>query len=248
MNQSFFIGAVGAHQQQKSMAVQGNNIANVNTYGFKAEKGRFSALMYENVKGIDNAELASGVGACLWATDTDFRPGTAVSTGQDQDYLIAGDGFFALVDLETNEVSLTRNGAFKIAELQRPSEEVDEYGMPVMEKVMYLSDGDGRFVLSSTGGMIEVTDRTAEQPVGIFDYMNYNGMEHIEGTRFLAVEKNGGLRMGRGTLVRGMLETSNVDLADEITKVIESQRAYSMALKMVQTSDEIETTINNLRG
>ena len=113
---------------------------------------------------------------------------------------------------------------------------------------MYLSDGDGRFVLSSTGGMIEVTDHTAEQPVGIFDYMNYNGMEHVEGTRFLAVEKNGGLHLGSGTLVRGMLEASNVDLADEITKVIESQRAYSMALKMVQTSDEIETTINNLRG
>ena len=248
MNQSFFIGAVGAHQQQRRITVQGNNIANVNTYGFKAEKGRFTTLMYENIKGAGNADLASGTGACLWATDTDFGPGTAVSTGQDQDYMIAGEGFFALVDLETNEVSLTRNGAFKVAELQRPSKELDEYGMPVMEKVMYLSDGDGRFVLSSTGAMIEVADHTAEQPVGIFDYINYNGMEHIEGTRFLAVEKNGGLRIGSGKLVRGMLETSNVDLADEIAKVIESQRAYSMALKMVQTSDEIETTINNLRG
>ena len=248
MNQSFFIGAVGAHQQQKRMAVPGNNVANVNTYGFKAEKGRFAALMYDNIKGIGDTELPSGTGACLWATDTDFRPGTAVSTGLAQDYMIAGDGFFALVDLATNEISLTRNGSFKVAELQRPTDELDEYGLPVMEKVMYLSDGDGRFVLSSTGGMIEVTDHAAEQPVGIFDYMNYNGMEHVEGTRFLAVEKNGGLHLGSGTLVRGMLEASNVDLADEITKVIESQRAYSMALKMVQTSDEIETTINNLRG
>ena len=50
MNQSFFIGAVGAHQQQKRLNVQGNNIANVNTYGFKAEKGRFAALMYEDIK------------------------------------------------------------------------------------------------------------------------------------------------------------------------------------------------------
>jgi flagellar basal-body rod protein FlgG len=73
-------------------------------------------------------------------------------------------------------------------------------------------------------------------------------MDHLDGTRFLAVEKNGGLRVGDGTLVRGMLESSNVDLAEEMTKVIESQRAYSMALKMVQTSDEIETVINNLRG
>ena len=65
---------------------------------------------------------------------------------------------------------------------------------------------------------------------------------------FSQLKKNGGLRVGDGTLVRGMLESSNVDLAEEMTKVIESQRAYSMALKMVQTSDEIETVINNLRG
>lgn len=248
MNQSFFIGAVGAHQQQKRMTVQGNNIANVNTYGFKAEKGRFTALMYEDIKGIDDAQLPSGVGSCLWATDTDFASGAGASTERLQDYMIAGEGFFALVDLLTNEVSLTRNGAFKLSELQRPSGELDEFGSPVMERVMYLSDGDGRFVLSRTGSMIEVTDGAAEQPVGIFDYINYNGMEHLDGTRFLAVEKNGNLRVGSGTLVRGMLEMSNVDLAEEMTKVIESQRAYSMALKMVQTSDEIETTINNLRG
>ena len=132
--------------------------------------------------------------------------------------------------------------------MQRPTEKVDENGQPIMETVMYLSDGQGRFVLSTTGGMIEVTDRNVQQPVGVFDHISYNGMEHVEGTRFLAVEKNGDLRLGTGTAMSGMLEMSNVDLAEEMTKVIESQRAYGMALKMVQTSDEIETTINNLRG
>ncbi len=248
MNQSFFIGAVGAHQQQRKMNVQGSNIANINTYGFKAEKGRFTALMYDSIKAIGDEQLPAGVGACLWTTDTDFTPGAGADTGRAQDYMIEGDGFFAVVDLATNEVSLTRNGAFAIAELQRPTGEVDEFGQPVMERVMYLSDEEGRFVLSNTGGMIEVTDGSAEQPVGIFDYINYNGMQHLQGTRFLAVDKNGGLRLGSGKLVRGMLETSNVDLAEEFTKVIEAQRAYSMALKMVQTSDEVETTINNLRG
>ena len=161
MNQSFFIGAVGAHQQQKRLNVQGNNIANVNTYGFKAEKGRFAALMYEDIKAIDNAQLPSGAGACLWTTDTDFSSGAGIDTGRAQDYMISGDGFFALVDLTTNEVSLTRNGAFSIAELQRATGETDENGQPVIERVMYLSDGDGRFVLSDTGSMIEVTDGNA---------------------------------------------------------------------------------------
>lgn len=247
MNQSFFIGAVGAHQQQKRLNVQSNNIANINTYGFKAEKARFTALMYEDVRAIDE-DQPSGVGTRVIATDTDFTQGAAASTERYQDYMIDGDGFFALVDLTTNEVSLTRNGAFSVAELLRPTGEVDEYGQYVTERVLYLSDGDGRFVLSNTGGMIEVTDETAEQPVGVFDYINYNGMQHLDGTRFLAVDKNGGLRLGSGKLIRGALEASNVDLAEEFTKVIESQRAYGMALKMVQTSDEIETTINGLRN
>ena len=234
MNQSFFIGAVGAHQQMKNLNVQGNNIANVNTYGFKAERGRFASLMHTDIHAIGDRQLPVGTGAAMWTTDTD--------------YAISGEGFFALADLKTGEISLTRNGAFQVSELQRPTEEVDENGQPIMETVMYLSDGQGRFVLSTTGGMIEVTDRNVQQPVGVFDHISYNGMEHVEGTRFLAVEKNGDLRLGTGTAMSGMLEMSNVDLAEEMTKVIESQRAYGMALKMVQTSDEIETTINNLRG
>lgn len=246
MNQSFFIGAVGAHQQLKRLTVHSNNIANVNTYGFKAEKSRFTALMYDNIRAIENEELPSGVGAALWTTNTDFSAGPVVTTERDQDYMIAGDGFFALVDLDTNEISLTRNGAFVISELQRPGSEVDEEGMPIMETVYYLSDNQGRFVLSQAGGMIEVDDRTEEQPVGVFDYINYNGMEHIDGTRFLAVDKNGGIRLSESQTMRGMLEQSNADLAEEFTKVIEAQRAYGMALKMVLTSDEIESTINGL--
>ena len=248
MNQSFIIGAIGAHQQQQRLNVHGNNIANVNTYGFKAGKGRFAALMYDDVKAIDDRMLPSGVGACLWTTDTDFSTGAAATTDGKQDYMINGSGFFAVADLATGEVTLTRQGAFSMASLQRDSGEVDEMGNPIMEEVWYLSDGEGRFVLSNTGGMIEMTDDEAEQPIGIFDYINYEGMVHWDGTRLQAVEKNGGLRVGDGQLVRGMLEMSNVDLAEEMTKVIETQRAYSMALKMVQTSDEIETTIINLRS
>jgi flagellar basal-body rod protein FlgG len=73
-------------------------------------------------------------------------------------------------------------------------------------------------------------------------------MQRLDDTRFLAADKDGGLRYGTGTLIQGKLEMSNTDLAEEITKVIEAQRAYGMALKMVTTSDEIESTINSLRS
>ena len=247
MNQSFFIGATGAHQQQKAMDVSSNNISNVNTHGFKASKSRFTGLLYQNMKSADADDVRGGVGTGLWTTDTDFSAGAAAHTGRTQDYMINGNGFFAVAGFNTGEISLTRNGAFSVASRLENTDEVDEYGLPVQKLVYYLSDGSGRFVLSETGGMIEVSDPNEVQPVGVFDYINYNGMEHVDGTRFIAVDKNGGIRRGTGEVVQGMLEASNVDLANELVKVIEHQRAYSMALKMVTTSDEIENSINNLR-
>lgn len=248
MNQSFYIGANGAYMQQKRMNIQGDNIANVNTYGYKASSGRFAELMFRNMLGINNAQLPAGVGTKITMTSTDFRSGGVADTGREQDYMIDGDGFFALVDLRTQEISFTRNGSFTVGERVRDSGEVDEEGNPILETVMGLTDGNGRFVLSDQGTLIEVTDIHAEQPVGVFDFANYDGIQHISGTRYLPVEKNGGLMFATGKPIRGVLETSNVDLAEEFTKVIESQRAYGIALKMVQTSDEIETTINGLRN
>lgn len=246
MNQSFYIGAVGAQQQLYHLNVHGDNIANVNTYGYKNNKSYFSALMYQNWPGVE-AELPMGVGTRMLMTSTDFSQGVPSETGRALDFYIDGEGFFALVDLATGDVSFTRNGAFIMSELERPTGEVDENGEPVTEKVFCLGDNTGRFVLSDQGGLIQIEDPADELPIGIFDFLNYDGMTRIDDTRYLPVDKNGNLWYGDGKLVRRYLELSNADLADEITKVIEAQRAYSAALKMVTTSDEIENTINNLR-
>lgn len=251
MNQSFYIGAVGAQMQQRRMNIIGDNIANLNTVGFKADRSDFTALMYQNHRGAlngeDNTQLPMGVGTRLLMTSTNFAQGPVVDNQRTLDYMIDGDGFFALVDLGTGEVSYTRNGAFVMSELERDTGEVDENGQPVMKKVFCLGDNEGRFVLSDQGGLIEVTDPSEKLPIGIFDYANYNGMQQLNDTRYMPIDKNGGLWYGTGNLIQGVLEGSNADLAEEYTKVIESQRAYGMALKMVLTSDEIENTINNLR-
>ena len=151
MNQSFYTGAVGAQQHLRHLNVVSNNIANINTYGFKAERAQFSALMYQNMRAVEDPVLA-GVGGRVQMTSTNFHPGGVADTGRSMDYMIEGDGFFALVDLGTGEVK------------------------------------------------------------------------------------------------QGLLEMSNTDLTQEFIKVIESQRAFSYALKMVITSDEIESTFNSLRG
>ena len=249
MNQSFYIGAVGAQQQLYHLNVHGDNIANVNTYGFKANKSYFQALLYQNWPGVE-AELPMGVGTRMLKTTTDYSQGVPSETGRSLDFYIEGEGFFGLVDLATGEVTFTRNGAFIMSQLEEPTGEVDENGEPIMEKVFYLGDNEGRFVLNERGGLIPINDINApdeELPIGIFDYTNYNGMIQLDDTRYLPVDKNGNLWYGDGKLVRRYLELSNVDLADEITKVIEAQRAYTAALKMVITSDEIESTINGLR-
>ena len=247
MNQSFYIGAVGAQQQLQRLNIHGDNISNVNTNGFKANRAHFAALLYQDHRGVEE-ELPMGVGTSLLMTSTDFSQGGPADTGRTLDYYIDGAGFFGVVDLITGEVTFTRNGAFYLSELVRETGEMDEDGEPIMESVYCLGDGTGRFVLSKQGGLIEVDDPTQELPIGIFDYANYNGMQQLGDTGSLPVDKNGDLWLGTGKAVQGYLERSNADLAEELTKVIESQRAYGMALKMVQTSDEIETTINNLRA
>jgi len=246
VNQSFYTGAVGAQQQMNAMNILGNNIANVNTTAFKAEKARFTALLRQQMESIEDGNYSSGVGARLLMTSTDHTEGMLMQTGRSQDYAIRGDGYFALVDLSTNEVTFTRNGAFEITFYERVMGE-DEEGNPIIQTVQTLTDGDGRFVLGTNGNIITVYDPEARQNIGVFDYGNYDGMLHQSGTEFTPVDKNGNLYFATGELVQGALEGSNVDLAESFTKVIEAQRAYSMALKMVQTSDEIENTINNLR-
>ncbi len=249
MNQSFYTAAVGAWQQQERLNVHGNNIANVNNYGFKAKKPYFAQLMYDNVLGAQADELPRGTGMLMIGADTDFSSMGLADTGLDLDYAIEGHGFFALWDPATGEYSYTRDGSFTKSEFYVQGQADPETGEPIQEARWYLSDGDGRFVMGRDGRLIEVNEENAkgELPVGIFDFVNTNGMLSIGRNRFVPVDKNGQLQMGQGKLIKGYLERSNTDLANELVKVIESQRSFTYALKMIQTSDEIETTVNGLR-
>lgn len=264
MDQAFYIGAVGAHQQLRHLNIQGDNIANVKTQGYKANKARFINLMYQKDQRTAGDPQDKGVGTKVMMTGNDFSQGAPAESGRVLDYMIDGRGFFAVRDLTTGEVSYTRNGAFKMARLGEGGD-------------WYLSDGLGRMVLDQDGEMIRLVAGKIEGleldsegyyvqeegsdekiryydpndenlPIGVYDFENYDGMIDLDGTYFRPVEKNGDPEEGSGTLICRYLESSNMDLAEALTKVIEAQRAYGLALKVVQTSDEVETTINGLRG
>ena len=246
MNISFYTASVGAQQQQDRLDVHANNIANVNNYGFRAKQPSFSQLMTGPVTSIENY-VRRGYGSRMEDAATDFRQSGLADTGRKLDYAIEGAGFFGLIDLVSGEVSFTRDGSFTLSELK----DVDAEGNQISR--WYLSDGLGRFVLGMDGRRIEVDAETAEEtdipelPVGVFDFINHDGMLSLGDNRMIPVDKNGGIGLGSGKAVQGCLELSNADLANELSKVIESQRSFQYMLRMITTSDEIETTVNNLR-
>lgn len=258
MNMSFFNAAVGAQQQQLRMNVQANNIANVNTQGYRCQRVSFGELMNRNVVGIDDARLPKGTGTRVIQAGVDFSSRGFKDTGRRFDYAINGEGFFGLFDPATQEVSFTRDGSFTMAQFWIPPAEdavpeKDENGEdiePQPTSVWRLSDNEGRCVLDPEGNFIVVDPENRDQvlTLGVFDYAVHDGMQHADSSRFLATDRNGQLYLGTGQVKQGMLEMSNTDLAQEFIKVIESQRAFSYCLRMVTTSDEIETTFNGLRG
>ena len=105
---------------------------------------------------------------------------------------------------------------------------------------------EGRQVLDNQGNPIVVTDPNEELPIGVYTFQYQDGLQHLDAGRFAANEKNGTVVSIEPQLQQGYLESSNTDLATEFGKVIEAQRAYSYALRMVTTADEVETTVNGL--
>ena len=235
MIQAFYSAALGAHQQMKRLGVQANNIANVDTFGYKAEKPSFEAALYRFFNGANGTELPRGSGTLLVSTATDFSASSLEETGRDLDYAIVGEGWFALYDPSMQEVSYTRDGSFTMSRFQQGGEDV-----------FYLSDGEGRQVLDGNGNPIVVTDTKETLPIGVYTFQRQDGLQHLDAGRFAPTEKNGTITSIEPSLQKGYLENSNADLATELGKVIEAQRAYSYALRMVTTADEVETTVNGL--
>ena len=115
-----------------------------------------------------------------------------------------------------------------------------------MRTVYYLCDGEGRQVLGQDGYPISMEDPTAQPNIGVFSIQYLDGLERVGRGRFVMNDKNGTIWASNAQVRQGFLESSNTDLATELTEVIQAQRSYSYALKMVTTADEVETTINGL--
>ena len=252
MNSSFYIAAVGAAAQQERMDNVANNLANINTVGYKRMETTFGDLMkYKMSQGVEQTNVMSGTGVRVENTKTQFTQGSFVPTDNELDFVIDGSGFFALQDPVTGDRTYTRAGNFEFRQFG------DTYR---------LTSASGKLVLDADGQAIEKpvqavgTEEDDEEPdtqepaytipynMAVYRFPVEDGLVRVGEGEYAPVAKNGQPQLDpEAHVYSGMQEASNVELSQEMTAIIESQRAYQYALKMVQTSDEVENVINSLR-
>ena len=241
MNMSFYTGAAGAGQFTKKLSVVSNNLSNINNTGFKPKTIAFSELIHYNLNDSENAqtELQTGAGTRGERTWTDFGVAGATQTGKEYDYAIMEpnrgereDGFYLTTEdgklvLDQNRQPLKLE-VTDVEKLQEESEsEDDDY------------DTDDTDSTEDDTDLPKVSVYTFSNPsrllsVGDNEYKTQDGME-------ASLKSDAALQ-------KGALENSGTDMAKEMVHVIECQRAFSYAVKMITTSDDIEGTINSLRG
>lgn len=234
MNASFYSGARGMITEQDKLSVISNNVANVNTVGYKAKSSVFMDLMYYNMHSQDR--VTTGTGVRMQHTNTDYSSNGLTTAEGGHNYAIADqDGFFMLRNQATNEITYTRAGNFSL------SLHNDGY--------FYLLSDAQKYVLDENGNPIRYINGELTGEPGVFTFANTNGMLSVGSTEFSPVPKNGNpIRVVGADVREGYLELSNTDMAQEMSDTVVASRAYTYALKMVQTSDEIEQTINGLRS
>lgn len=263
MMRALWTASTGMMAQQLNVDTISNNIANVNSIGYKKTRVEFKDLLYETMgRGmvIDGkgkpVNLQVGHGVMVSATTKFFTAGNLDNTTNPYDLAIDGPGFFKVVGPKGEEM-YTKDGSFKIS--------VDGENMKLVTADGYFVQGvNGEIDLGSNvkdivideTGMITIkrTDETVEEigNISISTFVNPAGLESVgknlyksslaSGEAFDAAEDGSG-----GGVLQGFLESSNVQVVEEMVKLIQAQRAYEINSKSIQTADEMLGMANNLR-
>ncbi len=262
MMRSLWTAGTGMKGQQTNMDVISNNIANVNTTGFKKYRVDFQDLMYQNMRaagtntGDDNNQVPTGVdlghGVKVAATQRVYLQGAFQETGNTLDMAIQNDGFFQ-INMPDGTIAYTRDGSFKKDETGRVVTS-DGY---TLEPAITIPD-DATSVTISPDGRVSVTIAGQNEPdeigqIELARFINPAGLVAI-GQNLVTQSAASGEPMisnpgtdGAGTVVQRYLEMSNVQLVEEMVNMIVCQRAYEINGKAVTTSDEMLQTAVSLK-
>ncbi|MDR2532508.1 MAG: flagellar hook-basal body protein [Oscillospiraceae bacterium] len=252
MNISFYTGRSGLISQQEGLNIYANNIANINTVGFKAMRPSFAECLYVRYRSTE-PQWETGHGQYLMKTDLMWQEGMFTATDQPLDFALPNDGFFMVSDRYQNTY-LTRDGAFSMtynedAEVWQLVSAAGEYvldydGNSINIPFEVITDEDGNETVTSI-----VDYAVLETMIGVFTVPNNWGLDNMAGNRFAVTERSGAAAPApEYDKVRMALELSTTDLAGDMVRIIETQRAYQLAAKIVQTSDEFIRIANNLRS
>jgi flagellar basal-body rod protein FlgG len=259
MNQALWIAKTGLEAQQTRLAVVSNNLANASTTGFKRARAVFEDLLYQNVRqpGGQTSQdttlpsgLTLGTGVRVVATEKLHTQGNLVQTGNALDVAIEGRGFIQVL-LPDGTIGYTRDGSFKLdaqGQLVSANGYVVQPGITIPANAQSITIGaDGTVSVLTSGA-------TAPTQVGslqLADFVNPAGLQPIGKNLFLETAASGSPQVGTpgtsglGTLVQGSLESSNVNVVEELVNMIETQRAYEMNSKAIQVADQMLAYVNN---
>ncbi len=260
MINSLWISKTGMEAQQTQLDVISNNLANVSTNGFKKSHAVFEDLMYQNVRqaGSNVAEqstlptgLQIGLGVRTVATSRSFAQGNLQQSGNNMDIAIQGNGFFQLT-MPDGSTGYTRDGAFQVDNQGRM---VNSSGYPVANGVTVPSNATS-VIVSAEGAVSAVIPGTvAPQPIGnitLANFINPAGLDPKGQNIYAETASSGQPNVaaagsnGTGTLMQGFVETSNVNVVQELVTMIQTQRAYEMNSKAIQTSDQMLQKLGQL--
>jgi flagellar basal-body rod protein FlgG len=259
---SLAIGATGMQAQQLNVEVISNNIANSATNGFKAQRAEFQDLLYQNMRRIGSTSSDAGtivpsgvqIGAGV-RTASVYRimsQGNLTVTENQLDIAVNGNGFFQ-IQLPTGETAYTRDGSFSL----NPQGQIVTSNGYLLNPAITVPPNSQSITVSATGQVQAkiagtVTPATVGQ-VTLAAFPNDAGLEATGDNLFLetpasgtAVTGNPGVQ-GFGSIVQGSLETSNVNVVQEITNLITAQRAYEMNSKVIKTTDEMMQTVGQMQ-
>ena len=259
MNQALWAAKTGLDAQQTRMAVISNNLANVNTTGFKQSNVVFEDLLYQNVRQAggqtsQDTELPSGLmvgtGSRVVATEKSFTQGSVLNTGNGLDVMVDGRGFFQILTPDGN-LAYTRDGSFQQnaeGQLVTASGYVVQPGITIPPNSQSITIG--------ADGVVSVTQAGQATPsqVGnlqIVDFINVVGLQPIGENLYRETASSGTPQPGTpgqnglGAVRQGALEGSNVNVVTELIGMIETQRAYEMNSKAISTNDQMMQYLNN---
>ena len=259
---SLSIGATGMLAQQMNVEVISNNIANISTGGFKKQRAEFQDLLYQTVSRPGSTssdvgtivpagiQLGSGVKAA--GIYRIHEQGSIEITDNEYDVAIQGNGYF-VVELPNGETGYTRNGSFQ---LSPDGEIVNQDGHRVSPGITVPAEAIDVEINASGEVLVKLSDQEAFTNVGQLELAIFNnpvGLDSKGRNIFMETEASGAPTIGTpgqegvGTIMQGGLESSNVNIVSEITKLISAQRAYEMNSKVIKTSDEMMSAMNQLR-